>query len=232
MGKDGRDWHFARPQSTQYLAGMSDQDDGDRNAGDRVMEAEAGRYGLRLSDSVRMYITREYGLIWWADACGEVPPESADPREVRDAMRRQLLFTVCALESWFFEWVRDDLLEDATESADLFASASWKLTEKIIDVLGTLYDRGRLAHQPAFGESVAWDDLHKILDHRNGLVHALASLPRGDIPPDAGEPIPTADDLLALAPARPLKVVRRVADLLTSFAGEKPPEWMEVPEAG
>lgn len=99
--------------------------------------------------------------------------------------------------------------------------------DQIKVVLRELYGRGELNDEPNFGESAAWDDLYELLGHWNGLVHAFAGLPRGNVPPEANE-APDTTRAGRLAPARPLEIVREVAELLTSFAEEVSPDWMEV----
>lgn len=192
---------------------------------DYVLEAEPGHYQFEVH-SATAYITQDYAPDWWEDALKSVPDGAGDA----GAMRRQIVFAVCALESWFFEWVRDDVLEDATQSSVLFADITARgLPNRIKCVLGEMHSRGRLDAEPGYGESDAWQDLHELLRHRNGLVHALASRPRGDIPEEAEGPRPDFRELTEMEPAWPVSVVRGVVELLSSFDDAEPPEWMELP---
>lgn len=184
------------------------------------------------STEARAHVFTSYAERWWEDARSEVPAAGASDEDgaTRHAVRRQVVFAVCAMESWFFEWVREDVLGDVTAAARLFDDAPDPVSDRVKFVLRELHDHGEIDGEPSFGDSEAWDDLHDLLGHRNGLVHALASLPRGDVPPDAGESRPTPRELAELAPARPLEVVRNAVDLMTSFADDAPPDWMEVAE--
>lgn len=196
---------------------------------DRTIRVHA-QDSISVSGEVQSYyVYASYAEEWWEDACRNVPGRRDESGATRDAIRRQIVFAVCALESWFFEWVRDELVDDTGQSSVLFSQAPPPIADRIKFVLDKLHGRGKLVEEPEFGASEAWDDLHDLLSHRNGLVHALASWPRGTVPADADEARPTPQELSGLAPARPLEVVRGVADFLTSFADDEPPEWMEVP---
>lgn len=222
--------------AARYLAGMSDEnpsgpDDGGQGEGKIQISATADGVG---STKAVPRVYDSYAERWWADAAGEASAvaDADDPAEVRSAVRRQIVFVVCALESWFFEWVRDDVLDDVAAASALFVEGGReRLTDRIKRVLCELHARGELATKPGFAESDVWEDLHEILDDRHGLVHAVASLPRGDVPEDAKEARPTPDRLVALAPAEPLVTVRGIVELVTSFADAEPPDWMEVPDA-
>lgn len=188
--------------------------------------------GLGLSDEIGVSAYSRYAERWWEDAAGEAAAaaDAGDERAVRDAVRRQIVFVVCALESWLFEWVRDDVLSDVAAASALFVEGGReRLTDRIKRVLCELHAQGELATEPGFAESDAWEDLHDLLDDRHGLVHAVASLPRGDVPEDAEKARPTPERLEALAPAEPLVTVRGVVKLVAGFADDEPPEWMEVP---
>ena len=183
---------------------------------------------LGFSENLTHYVYSSYGKRWWEDACGEVPLVD-DEDAARHVIRRQVVFVVCALESWFFEWVRDEVPGDVNATAALFAEGKPEgITDRIKRVTKQLYDESDLIEEPDFDDTEAWQPLCGLVEHRNGLVHALASLPRGDIPPDAETATPTPEDLRDLAPAKPLRIVRRAVELVTSFADAEPPEWMEV----
>jgi hypothetical protein len=47
---------------------------------------------------------------WFADASREAGVEGSPGLERRGARRREVLFAVCAAESYVFEWVRDTVL--------------------------------------------------------------------------------------------------------------------------
>lgn len=213
-------------------------DDGNGQDGDAdcVMEAEPGNYSLRASGTVRaqgsvsMLVYSHYAEDWWTDACREVPASDADEGEIRHSMRRQIVFAVCALESWFFEWVRDDLLGQVRRAAVIFTPPpKQNAGVRIRRIAKRLHREGELPNEPAF-DSPDWQELPRLIRHRDGLVHGVASLPRGDVPEEAQKAMPTPKELRTWAPSEALMTVRRAVKLVTSFADAEPPDWMEVPD--
>lgn len=165
---------------------------------------------------------------WYWDASNEVPAEGASYVETTTALRRQVVFATCALESWFFEWVRDSLLSEPVDATRVCAGYR-SFPELVKGVMEEVGSRGGLTRDFACGESTEWEEMIRLLRVRNGLVHAAASRPGGNVPDGIPQPEPTAGDLHALAPAEPLRIVRDVARFLTSFADAQPPDWMHVP---
>lgn len=206
---------------------MSDADDG---AGQGGTVSISGTSAGTSDDTAAHLHSIRYAESWWEDSCCEVPSEGADRDGTRHALRRQVVFAVCALESWFFEWVRDELLEERIEATDVFAGYR-TVPERVKGVMREVEGRGGLERPFECGESTEWDDMVDLLGVRNGLVHAGASRVGGDLPEGTRPPEPTVADLRALAPYEPLRIVRDVARFLTSFAGQEEPAWMELPAA-
>lgn len=218
---------------------MTDSENGDANGDgeqgrDIVMSHDdtvhlGGTSSGKSQDEAAVLVYGDHAKTWWRDARKEVPAASAGNDEIQKAIRLQIVFAVCALETWFVEWVRDDILGSAKSAAVLFGGVEHQsVDERIKNVAAELHEAEHLQNDPDF-TSPDWQDLPGLVDHRNGLVHGVASLPRGSLPLEAEEGFPTPGQLQRWAPVGPLKTVRRAVKLVTSFADSHPPEWMDIP---
>ncbi len=115
---------------------------------------------------------------WFADASREAKDEG------RGARRREILFAVCAAESYVFEWVRDTVLNHDFKKLDKYFPA------------------GQTCGGPE------WNDFRDVVHNRDGLVHAAASRPETDGQPEKEKPVPAASDLDAQPPGWALEIVR------------------------
>lgn len=204
--------------------GAGQRDEGE----DHILEAEPGRYGLELAQSTFLSWAT-FAQRWYWDALEHVPGDEVSYFEERDALRRQVVFAVCALESWFFEWVRDELLEERIDATDVFGGYA-TFPERVKGVMREVERRGGLERPFTCGESSEWEEVIALLGVRNGLVHAGASRVGGNLPEGTQPPEPTAADLRALAPFEPLRIVRDAVRFLTSFADQEEPAWMQLPD--
>jgi hypothetical protein len=109
---------------------------------------------------------------WLDDAAVESKEEGLHSR------RREILFSCCFAESYFFEWVRDDVLRhDYAELVHFFPTGDrrglrgrWKAVTK------ELFRRNHIPKQPDLGDA-AWTEFVRVVDYRDWLVHAGASRP-------------------------------------------------------
>lgn len=173
-----------------------------------------------------------YAQFWWEDTCSNIPPVGASHDEKGHFVRRQIVFAICCVESWFFEWVRDDVLDEFEEAEDYFDELR-SVPRRIKEVCRELYAQGELANEPEFGKSATWDQFIELLKDRNGLVHAVASRPYavvGELTEVEQEPRPKPGRRLELAPAGPAQIVLSTVALIAGFDDQPPPDWMELPD--
>jgi hypothetical protein len=100
------------------------------------------------------------------------------------------------------------------------------LLDRWKNVANELHKRGRMKLKPTFN-GTGWADFAKLVDYRNGLVHAGASRPSNLQTPSAVEaPVPSASTLVSMIPGWPTNTV--VADIseLHRCAGTPPPAWL------
>jgi len=109
---------------------------------------------------------------WLRDAYAESQREGPDHR------RREVLFSVCLVESYLLELVRDVILRMDIDALQFYFPAGRRLgiEEKFKEVLKHLHKDGRVAGTPNFGGRV-WADFVRLVRMRDGLIHASISRP-------------------------------------------------------
>jgi len=163
---------------------------------------------------------------WFADASREAKDERSGV-EGRGTRRREILFAVCASESYMFEWVRDTVLNHDFKKLEKYFPAGKKrgVVEKLSDipkklkgdelVSGTLDCGGR-----------EWRNFLKVVAYRDGLVHAAASRPETDGQPENEKPVPAASVLDELPPGWALGIVRVILRKLHTDTKTPRPPWL------
>jgi len=109
---------------------------------------------------------------WLRDACAESQRQGPDHR------RREVLFSVCLVESYLLEFVRDVILRMDVATLEIYFPPDRRrgIEEKFKDVLKHLSKDGRIAEPPAFGDSV-WADFVRLVRMQDDLIHASISRP-------------------------------------------------------
>ncbi len=158
---------------------------------------------------------------WLRDAVAEISIETIDAR------RREIIFAVCFTESYIFEWARMKLTP--TEVDTYFPTDSRDpnyrrpLLKKWVEVPRELASDDIIRERPTLDVS----DLGRLVDYRNGLVHAESSRPE----PIGGPPIerkafPTTSDLAELEPGWATTIVVNLVKQLHDQIGEDPPKYI------
>jgi hypothetical protein len=159
-----------------------------------------------------------FAWAWLHDATRE----ASDPG--REARRREIVFAVCFLESYLFEWVRDYVLR-----------RDWQVHEEALRALGRYFPPGRrigierrwvnvvqllendrdLQVRYDFGTG-SWNRVVELVRMRDGLVHGAASRP-ATRPRAAGhgtgspsQPQPEPQLLTEMPPGEPTRRVLRL----------------------
>ena len=176
-----------------------------------------GELGL-VGGMVTVWRSALFARGWFEDSKREVAQSGVDAR------RREILFAVCFAESYIVEWVRDEALKRKFALLDEYFPLDdrrgvidrWKEVPKL------LRERDVIPAHPDYGQKF-WFDFTKLVDYRNGLVHASASRPQADNTPPAAMPRPSPDDLNQMPPGHPTRiVVALVRELHASVGTESP----------
>src|SRR6266566_4699000 len=149
------------------------------------MELESGSYEFKGS-SATLWRSASFAPRWFEDAKREAAIHGLDAR------RREILFAVCFAESYLLEWVRDEVLKRKFDALteyfplddDRGVTDRWKEVPKL------LRENDLIQASPDYGRQF-WQDFRKLVNYRNGLVHASASRPQADHTPSKGIPAPT-----------------------------------------
>jgi hypothetical protein len=147
------------------------------------------------------------------------------------ARRREILFAVCAAESYLLEWVRDDVLKhDFNQLRNYFPLGEKRgLTQKWKEVPKQLCKDRLLRGTPNLGEK-SWRDFKTVICYRDGLVHAGASLPEmKKEPPDGKNPVLTRSMLDSLSPGWAVRVIVALVRDLHNAVGTPTPAWLVEP---
>jgi hypothetical protein len=181
------------------------------------------------------WMTYNFAKDWYEDAAVEATRPLAAPmgdllREHRNAVRREIMFAVCAAESYLVEWVRDEGLKRDYGALNKYfpPGARRGVTEKWSDVPKALAKDGRLATVPHFNgrHATEWKDL---IDYRNGLIHARTARPdTSRLPPDE-KPVPDFYALNALDRGWACHVVAEHIEALHRASGTAAPAWLVRP---
>jgi hypothetical protein len=158
---------------------------------------------------------------WYADAV-----EQSQLLKSRDAIRREIVFAVCAAESYLLEWVRDEVLNHQhDELLEYFpANRQMPVRDRWKDVLEKLVAQGRIRQAQNFNSGL-WSDFSALVDFRNGLVHGGASRPQSGEHRDP-QPYPTPAELDQTSPGWAVGVVRALIEDLHATAGTTAPKWL------
>jgi hypothetical protein len=162
---------------------------------------------------------------WYADALRE-----AGTGNDFNARRREIVFAVCFVESYLFEWVRDEALKrDFQQVRDYLPADDRRgIPRRWKEVVKQLGENGSVRATPDFGLPY-WEDFQKLIKYRDGLVHASASRPESAGVPDEERPMPPRDDLNTMPPGWPVRIVRELVTRLHATVGTAPPDWLIEP---
>jgi hypothetical protein len=176
---------------------------------------------------VELWMAGNFASAWFEDAKRQAAIDDDNDDMVKP---REIVFAVCAIESYLLEWVRDEVLNRnfqllkhyfpiATKQRYLGIDERWK------EVINHLYEDQTIFNKPSFGEHY-WEQFRLLIDLRNGLLHGRASRPdNARLPPDE-RPLPTITQLVHMSQGWPVQVVAEVIRKLHSALGTLPPKWI------
>ena len=159
---------------------------------------------------------------WFNDALNE-----ARTGKDHHARRREIIFAVCCAESYLVEWIRDEVLNRDFNRLNQFFPPGERhgVAEKWKEVPKALYDAGLISAVPNLGRPY-WQNWLKLVDLRNGLIHAKASRPETHSQTADERPVPSRNDLEKLPPSWAIKVVVTLIRELHAAVSTPVPAWL------
>ena len=144
-----------------------------------------------------------------------------------DHRRHEVLFSVCLVESYLFEWVRDAILRrDFRALSRYFPPGERRgIEQKIKQVMKELHADRRVKAVPSFA-TTRWADFLDLVRFRDGLVHASTGRPQMFV----AENRRTLLDLNRLPSGWAIGTARTVLLANHEATGFDPPDWLVRPE--
>jgi hypothetical protein len=197
-----------------------EQDNSSPKSGNIRIEVPAGTITTATYPPT-VWQTYRYAPEWFGDAVRE------SGRGGHHARRREILFAVCAAESYIFEWVRDIVLKHDFQrlSAYFPSDAKRGVTAKFKEVPRALQGDGLVQAILDCGGS-EFADFRRLVELRDGLVHARASRPSTGGLPEESRPVPSKNELDILPAGWATEVVRRLLGKLHQDTQTPRPDWL------
>lgn len=175
--------------------------------------------------SVQFWHTASFKYQWLRDTLLESEIDGLDHR------RKEVIFAVCFLETFLYEWVREDILKnDYRELATFFPPDRKKgIFSKCKIVFNDLQKAGKVRQGPDWG-AAPWQNFTKLVDLRDALIHAAVSRPLQDTDGLVPEKIHEISSFLKLKPGWALSVVVTLATEFYKAAPIDVPSWLLNPK--
>jgi hypothetical protein len=191
----------------------------------KILGADTVSFGVDDGET-RLWLASTFAPDWFKDSAHEAASSG------RDARRREIIFAVCCAESYLLEWVRDEALnQDFARLEKYFKLGDGHgVRKKWKEVPKQLHTDRLVAGHPDYGKPF-WQSFDRLVDYRNGLVHAGASRPDSNVlaPEDKAKPEPTPHDLEAMPQGWPTRVVVALVRELHASVGTTSPTWLVDP---
>jgi transcriptional regulator with XRE-family HTH domain len=172
-----------------------------------------------------LWLTSSFAPEWFADALRE-----ARTGQDHHARRREIVWAVCCVESYLFEWARDQVLKrNFAEIERYFPSDDRRgIRQRWKEVVKELQRANHIPNSPEF-QGTYWDDFILLVRYRDGLVHARASRPETDSQPKEAKPVPSKTVLDQLSAGWAVRVVVTLMRRLHDAVGTPSPTWLIEP---
>jgi hypothetical protein len=177
-------------------------------------------------NSPGFWITASFAQAWFRDTFVESQQEGPDHR------RKEVLFAVCFVESYLFETVRDFVLRmKFSETTKYFPVDGPRrgIKRRCKEVFDRLYKNGKLTKAMKWNDPF-WVEFCRLVDMRDGLIHASISRPDKSDLPRKEKPTPSVEEFFALHPGWALKRARNLVHAVHESIGINAIEWIEYPE--
>jgi hypothetical protein len=192
------------------------------DSGNQVSAPLTGQLMVGQLGAVKAWLSARFAEPWYSDAKREAIDAGDTHRR-----RREITFAVAAAESYLLEWTRDEVLScDFERLNSYFPPGNWSpISDRWKEVTKALARDGLIKAAPNFGGQT-WQEFRRLIEFRNGLIHARASRPENSALTPKEMPSPTMAELQALDPGWAVNVVGQLIRELNTAAGTKPPSWL------
>lgn len=163
------------------------------------------------------WMCANYAPYWYKDALAEANQSG------RDARRREIIFAVACAESYLFEWVRDEVLKRDYNALNTYFNGKSGIKCRWKAVTKQLANDKRINISPDY-TSKTWQDFINLVDYRDGLIHAVASLPQTDGHPN--KPKPSMEEIDSYAQKKAIDTIKNLILDLNDAAGISAPDWI------
>jgi hypothetical protein len=215
--------HTLARDAASGVGGIEENDMRKRRPRRPVRISSGDTVNVGACEQAELWQAASFAASWFRDALADAQHAKGDI----DARRRQIVFAVCCVESYLFEWTRG--LVGPREIERYFPPRrKLGIREKWKQVLGELAAHKKVPGAPSFG-GVDWSEFVKLVDYRDGLIHASASRPTSPSKPDATPPVPPVDLLQSMEPGWPVRVVATLMRNLHAAVGSATPRWLVNP---
>jgi hypothetical protein len=170
---------------------------------------------------LEVWRTYSFAEAWYCDTVVESKQDGADHR------RKEIVFAVCFVESYLFEFVRDRVFVGELKATQRIFPVNRRIgiTKRCKKVFNQLCQEKKIKKQLDWG-STMWAEFEKLVTMRGGLVHASVSRPTSASLTRDARPIPDPEDLHRIQAAWPLRVAHDVAIAMHDAAEIDPPSWL------
>lgn len=191
-----------------------------------VLKAETGRYVL-TGFPVSLWITGNFSEAWYEDVERE-----ASLSDNIHARRREILFSVCFLETYLFEWTRDIVglgnindyfpYEKPHKRDPTIKRYMRGLKENWRALPKELFDEGKIRADP----KLKIENLKLLIAYRNDLVHVHVSRPQSSSQPSELNPRTSPADIERLSPGWARDIAKNLVLDLHKVLGTTPPTYL------
>ncbi len=170
-----------------------------------------------------IWLAYSFAPDWFIDASREAKAPLGDV----GARRREILFSVAFGESYIVEWVRDEVLKRDYQRFRTYFRAEDKLDAKTKwKEIPKRLCQDKLIPKPLKLGETYWEEWLKLVDYRDGLVHAVSSRPDSASLPETEKPSPPLDVLAKLPPGWAIETTVRLVKELHATVSTPLPSWL------
>jgi hypothetical protein len=196
-----------------------------------IQPKAADEVRVNADDSqVELWMAGHYARAWFTNAKKQA---MVDDDHDDMAKPREIVFAVCAIESYLVEWVRDEVLKlvnsDYKRLDEYFTieESYDPILERWKKVIKRLLEKGAIPAQPDFTQHY-WKEFSDLVKFRNGLMHGRASWPDSNSIPDKRKRAgPTNEELVKMDQGWAVGVVAEVIRQLHAAVGTPAPAWLD-----
>lgn len=175
------------------------------NGPDQFLKATSIRSEEKIG-TPQFWHTASFGQSWLKDTYLESKVDGLDHR------RKEVICAVCFLETFLFEWVRDDILEKDYKALATFfpPGRTMGISGKCNLVFKDLLKDNKIKEIPNRGTAI-WANFKRLVAIRDALIHAAVSRPFQDGDSATEEKTPEISNFIGLQAGWALNVVTTLA---------------------